>query len=136
VLPELVEASAFPAAAAFGARFGLADEVGKMCSDKGGDRLSMAFETKAEVQLIGHELKIGRFLQRDKSFEELFGFRRPNWPMAATGKPSGELRAVLEPACAQTVEVRAADLEVMGGFGAVDVPVVKLLQDVLEKGIG
>ena len=136
VLPEFVEAGAFPAAAAFGARFGLADEVGTMCSDKGGDRLPMAFETKADVQLIGHELKIGRFLQRDKSFEELLGFRGPIWPVATTGKSSGELRAVLEPARAQTVNVRAADLEVLGGFCGVDLPVIKLLEDMLEKGIG
>ncbi len=136
MLPELVEAGALPSATAFGARFGLADEVGKMCSDKGGDRLPMAFETKADVQLIGYELKIGRFLQRDKSFEELFGFPGPVWPVAATGKLSGELRAVLEPACAQTVKVRAADLEVVGGFCGVDLPVVKLLENMLEKRVG
>jgi len=29
-----------------------------------------------------------------------------------------------------------ADLEVLGGFGTVDLPVVKLLEDVLEKGAG
>ena len=32
--------------------------------------------------------------------------------------------------------MRLADLEVLGGFGAVDVPVVKLLENVLEKGAG
>jgi hypothetical protein len=95
VLPELVEAGAFPTAAAFGARFGLADEIGKMGSDKGGDRLPVALETKADVQLLGHELKMGRFLQRDKFFEELAGFRRPIWPVATAGEPSTELSAVL-----------------------------------------
>ena len=29
-----------------------------------------------------------------------------------------------------------ADLEEVGGFGAVDLPVVKLLEEVLEKGAG
>ena len=29
-----------------------------------------------------------------------------------------------------------ADLEVLGSFGTVDLPVVKLLEDVLEKGVG
>ena len=70
VLPEFAEASAFPAAPGFGARFWLADEVGKVGSNKIGDRLTMALETEAAGQFIGHQLKVGRFLQRDKSFEE------------------------------------------------------------------
>ena len=32
--------------------------------------------------------------------------------------------------------MRLADLELLGGFGAVDFPVVKLLKDVLEKRTG
>lgn len=103
MLPELVEAGALPTTAALGAGFSLADEVGKMRSDKGGNRLSMAFEAEADAQLISQELKIGWFLQRDKVFKELFGFRGPIWPVAATGKPSGKLRAVLEPSRAQAV---------------------------------
>jgi hypothetical protein len=37
VLPEFAEAGAFPAAPGFGTRFGPADEVGEMRSDKSGD---------------------------------------------------------------------------------------------------
>ena len=98
VLPEFAEASAFPAAAGFGARFWLAEEVGKMRSDKSGDRLTMAFETEAESQFIGCQLKVGRFLQWDKSFEELAGFRGPIWPVTAPGELGAELRAALQPA--------------------------------------
>jgi len=47
VLPKFTEAGAFPATTGFGARFWLADKVGKMCADKGGDRLTMALETEA-----------------------------------------------------------------------------------------
>ena len=136
MLPEFAEAGAFPAAAGFGPWFRLADEVGEMSSDKGGDRLPMALETKAAGQFIGEQLKVGRFLERDKSFEELGGLRRPIGPVAAPGELGGELRAVLEPAGAEAVEVRATDLEVQGGFRAVDLPVVKLLEDELEKGMG
>ena len=136
MLPEFAQAGAFPAAPGSGARFRLADEVGEMGSDKGGDRLPMALETEAAVQFIGHQLKIGRFLQRDKSFEELAGFRWPIGPVAATGELGGERRALLEPARAQAVEVRATDLEMVGGFRAVDLPVVKLLEEVLKKGVG
>ena len=98
VLPEFAQAGAFPAAAGFGASFRLADEVGEMSADKSGDGLTMAFETKAEGQFIGHQLKVGRFLQRDKIFEELSGRRRPIWPVVATGDLGAEVGALWEPA--------------------------------------
>ena len=85
MLPEFAQPGAFPAATGFGAWGWLADEVGEMAADKGGDRLPMAFETEAAGQLIGYELKVGRFLQRDKIFKELAGGRWPIRPMAATG---------------------------------------------------
>jgi hypothetical protein len=136
VLPEFAEVSAFPATAGFGARCWLAEEVGKMHSDKSGDRLTLALETEAQGQFIGCQLKVGRFLQRDKSFEELTGFSGPIWPVTATGELGAELRAALQPARAEAVKVRPTDLEMVGSFRAVDVPVVKLLEDVLEKGVG
>jgi len=136
VLPEFAEAGPLPAATGLGARFRLADEVGEMPSDKGGDRLTMALETKAGGQFIGRQLKIGRFLQRDKLFEELAGFGWPIWPVTATGELGAELRAVLEPAGAESVEVCAADLQVAGRLRPVDLPVVELLEEVLEKRVG
>jgi|ERR1017187_3087032 hypothetical protein len=93
VLPEFAQAGAFPSAAGFGARFRLADEVGEMRSDKSGDRLTMAFETETAGQFIGHQLKVGRFLQGDKIFKELAGLRGPIWPMAATGDLGAKLGA-------------------------------------------
>ena len=98
VLPKFAQARAFPAAACFGARFWLADEVWEMCSNKGGDRLTMALETEADGQFVGCQLKVGRFLQGYKILEELAGFRWPIWPVAATREMSTELRAVLYPA--------------------------------------
>ena len=98
VLPEFAQPGAFPAATGFGAWGWLADEVGEMGADKGGDRLAMPLETKAGGQFIGHQLKIGRFLQRNKIFEKLAGFRWPSWPVAATGEPRTERRTVLQPA--------------------------------------
>jgi len=49
---------------------------------------------------------------------------------------SAELGAVLQPAGAQPVKVRLADLEVPAGLDTVDLPFVKLLEDMLEKGVG
>jgi len=135
VLPEFAEAGAFPAAPGFGARCRLAEEVGKIRSDKNGDRLPMALKTEAAGQFIGRQLKVGRFLQRDKIFEELAGFRWPIWPVAATGELGGEGSTVLKPARAKSVKVRATDLEVAGGFRGVDLPFVKLVEEVLEKGV-
>ena len=95
VLPEFAQPGTFPAATGLGAWGWLADEVGEMGADKGGDRLSMPLETEAAGQFIGHQLKVGRFLQRDKIFEELAGFRWPSGPVAATGESRAERRAVL-----------------------------------------
>lgn len=95
VLPEFAQTGTFPAATGLGAWGWLADEVGEMGADKGGDRLSMPLETEAAGQFIGHQLKVGRFLQRDKIFEELAGFRWPSGPVAATGESRAERRAVL-----------------------------------------
>jgi hypothetical protein len=95
VLPQFAEARAFPAAAGFGTGFWLADQEREMSSDKSGDRLTMALETEADGQFIGHQLKVGRFLQWDKIFEELTGFRWPIWPMAAPGEMGAESRAIL-----------------------------------------
>ena len=95
MLPEFTETRAFPATVGFGTRFGLADEVWEMHSDKGGDRLTMALETEAAGQFIGDQLKVGRLLQRDKIFEELAGFRRPIWPVATSGELGAEPGAVL-----------------------------------------
>ena len=98
MLPEFAQPGAFPAATGLGAWGWLADEVGEMGADKGGDRLAMPLETKAGGQFIGHQLKIGRFLQRDKIFEKPAGCRWPSWPAAATGEPRTERRTVLQPA--------------------------------------
>ncbi len=53
VLPEFTETGAFPTTAGFGVRFWLADKVGKTRAHKGGDRLTMALETKTNLQFIG-----------------------------------------------------------------------------------
>ena len=98
VLPEFTQPSPFPAPAGLGAWFWLADQVGEMRSDKGGDRLPMALETEAKRQFIGRQLKVGRLLQRDKSLEELDRFGGPIWPVAAPGELGAELRAAAQPA--------------------------------------
>ena len=98
VLPKFAQTRAFPSAAGLGARFWLADEVWKMGSNKGGDRLTMAIETKSDGQFVGHQLKVGRLLQWDEILEELAGLRWPIWPVVATGKSGAELRALLYPA--------------------------------------
>jgi len=136
VLPKFAQARAFPSASGFGARLWLADEIGEMRPDKGGDRLAMALETKAGGQFIGSQLKVGWFLQWYEILEKLTGFRRPIRPVAAARKASAELRAILYPTGAQPVKMGLADLEVTTSFDAVDLPIVELLEDMLEKRFG
>ena len=133
MLPEFAEAGAFPSAASFGTSFWEADEVGKMRVDKSGDGFAVAFEAEADFQFIGGQLKVGRFLKRHKILEELGGFWRPIRAVITAGELGAELRTEPEPTGAEPVKVSAADLEVLGGIGAVDITLVELGEDSEEE---
>ena len=77
---------------------GLWDEVWagwKMGSGQGGHRLAMALETEAGFQFAGHELEVGRFLEREELLEEGDGRWRPVRPMVATGELGGKVGRAL-----------------------------------------
>ena len=107
-----------------------------MCSDEGGHRLPMAFETEAGFQFVGQQLEVGRLLQREELLEEGHDFRRPVWPMIAARGLGGEVGAFPEKAAAKPVKVGATDLELEGGISDVDQPLIELLEDLLEKQVG
>lgn len=136
MLPEFADARAFPAPPGFWVWCGLAEEIGKVGSGKGGNRLAVALEIEAGFQLIGHELEVGRLLQGKEFLEEGDGCRRPLGPMAATRKLGGEIGAFLEEAGAEPVKVGAADLEVVGGIRDVNYSRIELVEDVLKKRVG
>ena len=96
----------------------------------------MAFETKSGFQFVGQQLKVGRLLERDELLDEGDGLRRPVRPMVAARELGGEVGTFSEEAGAEPVKVGATDLEMEGGLGNVDQPVIELLQDLLEKQIG
>jgi len=104
-----------------------------MGSGEGGDRLPVACETQACFQFIGHELEVGRFLKGQELLEECDGLGRPVRPMVAARELGGKSGAVSQPAGAEPVKVGLVDPKESGGCCAVDVAVVKLLQDVVEK---
>ena len=136
MLPEFAEARAFPSASGFGVGFRLADQGGKVGAGKGGDRLSVALETQAGGQFIGHELEVRRPLEGEELLEELDGFGRPVRPVVAAREPGGEVGTFLEEARAEPVKVGAADLEVVGGVHDVNNPFIELVEDVLKKRVG
>ena len=136
MLPEFIDASAFPTPAGLGAGFRLADEVGQVCPGKGGHRLPVALEAEAGFQFVGDELEVGRFLQGQELLEKGDGLGRPVRPMIATRELGGEPRAFLEEAGAEPVKMRAADLEMVGGIRSVNHTLVELPEDLLEKQIG
>jgi hypothetical protein len=107
-----------------------------MGSGEGGHRLAMALETEAGCQFVGHQLEVGRLLEREELFDEGDGFGRPVRPMVAAGELGGEVGAFLQEAGAEAVKVGAADLELAGGLSEVDQPRIELLQDLLEKQVG
>jgi len=136
VLPQFIDAGAFPAPPGSGAGLRLADEIGKVGFGKGGHRLAMAFETEAGCQFVGDQLEVGRLLEWNELLEKGDGFRRPIRPMVTTGELGGEVGAFPEEAGAEPVKVGATDLELEGGIRDVDQPVIELLQDLLEKEVG
>jgi hypothetical protein len=96
----------------------------------------VALETEACFQFIGHELKVGRLLKGQELLEEANSFPRPVRPMIATRELCSEPGAFLEVAGAEPVKVGAADLEVVGGISGVNVTLVELPEDLLEKEVG
>ena len=114
----------------------MAEELGKMGPGKGGHRLPVAFETQAGFQFIRYELEVGRFLKWQERFEERDGLRWPLRPMVAAREFGGEPSAFLEEAGAEPVKVRAADLEMVGGIGRVNITLGELAEDLLEKQVG
>ena len=96
----------------------------------------MALETEAGFQLIGDELEVGWFLQRQELFEKSNGLGRPVRPMVAARERGGELRAFLEEAGAEPVKVGAADPELERGLLDINQPFIELPEDMLEEQIG
>lgn len=58
VLPQFIDAGAFPAPPGFGPRCRLAEEIGEMGSGAGGHRLAMTLEVEPGFQFVGHELEV------------------------------------------------------------------------------
>ena len=54
--------------------------------------------TPKRLAILGHQLKVGRCLQRDKLFEEPAGLGWLSGAMAATGEPCAERRSPFVPA--------------------------------------
>ena len=54
-----------------------------MGSGEGGHRFPVALETQAGFQFVGHQLEIGRLVEREELLDEGDGFRRPAGPMIA-----------------------------------------------------
>ena len=78
MLPQFVKARAFPSSPGFGAGFGLADKNGKVGSNISGHGLAMALKTETDFQFVGHQLEVGRLLERNELLDKGDGFRRPS----------------------------------------------------------
>ena len=96
----------------------------------------MALETEAGFQFVGHQLEVGRLLEREELLEEGDGFRRPVRPMVAAGELGGEMGAFSEEAGPEPVKVGAADLEVVASISGINKSLIELLEDLVEKQVG
>ena len=96
----------------------------------------MALETQAGFKFIGHQLEVGRLVQREELLDEGNGFGRPVRPMVASGELGGKVGTFSEEAGAEPVKMAAADLELEARISDVDQPLIELLKDLLEKQVG
>lgn len=136
VLPQFIDAGAFPSPPGFGPRFRLAEEIRKMGSSEGGHRLAMTLEAETGCQFVGHELEVRGLLERQERLEKDQGFWGPVRPMVAAGKFGDEGGVFLEEAGAEPVKMGATDLEVVGAIIGIHRAIIELLEDLLEKQIG
>lgn len=104
-----------------------------MGSGEGGYRLAMTLETEAGFQFVGHQLEVGRLLERNELLEKCDGLRRPIRPMVATRKLGGKPGVFPEKAGAKPVKVGTADLEVMGAINGVNSSFIELTEDLLDE---
>lgn len=96
----------------------------------------MALETKAGFQFVGHQLEIGRLLERKELLEEGNGFRRPVGPMAAPRGFGGEGAVFIEETGAQPVKMGATNLEMVGSLSGINGPLIELLEHLLKEQVG
>ena len=111
VLPEFTHLGALPSSSGLGARCGRADQQGEVSAGVGGDRLAVTLKGEASGQFIGHELEIGRALERQEDLEELLHVVGPDGVMIAPGEVEAESGRMLQPGGAQAEEMRAADVQ-------------------------
>lgn len=127
MLPKLIDPGTFPPPARFGRACRPTRKIGEMRANKGGDGLAMALKTKAGPQFIGDELKVGRPLERDKGLEELRDFLRPIGPMISTGSLGREVSTIVQPQGAESIQMSAADAQLLRGIRRIDLAAIKLL---------
>ena len=133
VLPEFTHLSAWPSSAGLGRRCRRADQQGQVSAGIGRDRLAVALEGEAIRQFTGHELEVGRSLERQEDLEELLHVVGPDGVMIAPGAVEVESGRMWQPGGAQTEEMRAADLQKLRGRVGVQLTPVECFQSLQQE---
>jgi hypothetical protein len=115
VLPQLTQPGAFPAAAGLGSDRSCLHQLWKVLAGIGGDGFAVALEGKAGSQFVGHELIVGRSLEGQEGLQKRLHFGRPEFAVVATGALDRERVGMLQPGRTQSKEMRATDVQELGG---------------------
>ena len=133
VLPEFTHLVPLPSSPGLGARRWRADQQGEVSAGVGRDRLAVALEDKASLQFIGHELEIGRSLERQEDLEEFLHVVRPGGVMVAPGEVEAESGRMLKPRGAQAEEMGAAEIQQLRGGGGVKLAPIEGLEGLQKE---
>src|ERR1043165_1838760 len=133
VLPEFAQAGAFPATARLGLALGQGDQRREVGAGISGNGSAVAVEGETSGQFIGHELVVGRPLQRQEAFQKQIHVGGPVRPGRAAGELGSEGGGLTQPAGAQPIEVSTADVEFLGRGGGVELARVEGFKGLVEE---
>ena len=133
VLPEFPQAGSFPAPTGLGGGRGGLHQEWKVVAGISGDGFAITLEGEAGGQFVGDELIVGRSLERQEGLEELLDLGWPIRAMVTAGEVEGEGGGMLEPSGAQAKEMRATDVQKLGGRIRVEITPIKSVERLVEK---
>ena len=133
VLPELADVSPAKTAVSANAGRGSREEMGKVCFEKSLHAGAGTDKAQKTLQLIGHELKIGRAGQRHKLRKKGEDIVGPEATMSTATGLGSERIPPAQPGGAQLVEPGFGDAELRGSRGRVEAASIEIAENAADK---
>ena len=133
VLPKLADVSPAETAVRANAWRRRREEMRKVCFKKSLDAGAGPDKAEETIQLIGHELKIGRAGQRDELLKKGEDIVRPDATMSTATGFGAERIPPAQPGGAQLVEPGLGDAELRGRRSSVEIADIEIGENAADK---